>query len=93
MGEIQEIINFITNLIQPIWNEFPIESIPWIIAGVSAYFLIAKMKQTWDTVFKPIFYKKEDIRRRNRRRRFSKYIADEIIRLNRLEDCSDYKYT
>jgi len=93
MGEIQEIINFITNLIQPIWNEFPIESIPWIIAGVSAYFLIAKMKQTWDTVFKPIFYKKEDIRRRNRRRRFSKYIADEIIRLNRLEDWSDYKYT
>jgi hypothetical protein len=100
LGDIIEFINYILNSIFG-------EQVPAWISTAVGYFLLAafallilwgflfvlsKIMQLWAEHFSPLFYDAEKKRRRVRRGRFAEHIEDEIKRLGRLEEWSDYRF-
>lgn len=55
--------------------------------------VISKIKELWVKDFLPLFYKKKEQHRADRRRRFADHIESEIRRLNNQEAWSDYRFT
>jgi hypothetical protein len=54
--------------------------------------IISKIKLLWSEQFSPMFYKPQEVRRRELRRRFADHVESEIRRLNNLEQWSDHRF-
>ena len=90
-------INYLLNQIfgsaVPPWLPKTIAITLAILLGLwGTLFVIAKIKDLITIEFLPLFYSADEKRRSIRRRRFAKYIEDEIIRLGRQEEWSDYRF-